>query len=163
MQLLHDQLLPESFVRSAKELQHRHLLAGHRVAYRATFLLRVMLLGGLLKSSSNLKEALQHALASVPSSSIQQSFGRLVDECSQVLPSAASMSRWRFVLDAAIMVHHRLEIERRGDRVCRVLMADSSVQHNRDFEHILVSEIERDSLVDLLDASHELAHLWQSE
>ena len=160
LQLVHDQMQASHVVDNARDLQHRHLLSSTRVPYRTAFLLRVMMFAGVLRSAHHLKEALMHAVALVLPSTLAQTFRTLIDECSTISPAESTVSRWRPVLDAAIMVNARAENRKKVGRVSRMLMADSSVQHNRDFEHIVVSEFDKEYLPDLLQASNALVLLW---
>eukprot|EP00974_Lingulodinium_polyedra_P020798 2012159-Lingulodinium_polyedra.AAC.1 len=42
------------------------------------------------------------------------------------------------------------------------IMVDASVEHNRDYEHIVMRSLRRRDLPKLLDLSNELIGLWQA-
>ena len=56
---------------------------------------------------------------------------------------------------------HRVACENSGGAV-RYVMADASSQHRREFEHVLIREIQREVLVELMFASDELIGLWSA-
>ena len=160
LQKFHDEICPEVFVKNARDLQHRHVLASSKIPFQSAYLLRVMLFSGVLKSSSHLREALMQALSIVLPKTLLPTFKNLLNECASVVPHASTISRWRFILDAAIMIHNRKLNALPGRRMSRVLMADSSVQHGRDFEHIVVSEVDKANIIDVYVTANRLAEHW---
>jgi hypothetical protein len=87
----------------------------------------------------------------------------MVDAAPGALPGESSVSRWRFLLDYAMMQIERDDLQakvRDGKSSVRYLMADSSMQHGRDFEHIIVRQIPTESLATLLRTANTLRDLW---
>ena len=60
------------------------------------------------------------------------------------------------------MLQQRASNNNLSDNGCvRYMMADSSMQHGRDFEHIVVRTIKHDMLPELLDISIDLCEMWR--
>ena len=156
MQALYHQLSPLAFVKRAKDMRGRHHWldksgrVASRVPYKAIFLLRVMLMSNTLRSASGMKECLKHALSLILPQSLLKTFLTLLDECGDVIPAPATISRWRLVLDCGIMVMRRRRHVANCGNAVRYLQADSSAQHSRDFEHVVVCTVEAESLGDAM-------------
>lgn len=168
---LHEHLSPLAFVKRARALKGRNVWTdgcrklSARVPYQAAFMLRVMLMSGVLRSSSDLRESLMIALSLVLPPTLLPTFANLLKTLSDIIPAASTVSRWRLILDAAIMEHERGVNHASGsckEQRVRYMMADSSVQHNRNFEHIVVSSMRSDALADSLQQANELTRLWRS-
>ena len=167
MQSFQKQLTPLHFMQNAKELKGRHhwtdstKVLASRVPYKVSFLLRAMLMGDLLRHSGTLRQVLSMAIGMVLPSTLRKCFQGLLESCAQVIPAASTISKWRLVLDAAIMVHERQanDSERNG-RKLRHFMADSSSQHNRSFEYIVVTATDEAALPELLQSVRDIVALW---
>ena len=98
------ELDPVSFVKMAKQLQARALVhdTGSSAPYRAAFMVKVMCMSGHLRASENLAAMLRHSIGLILPPIVQPIFG-LLDLCRKAIPHAGTMSRWRFLLDAAYM------------------------------------------------------------
>ena len=72
----------------------------------------------------------------------------------------AVLVRMRFVLDTAMMLHHRCENLRRGPSV-RYPSWDSSPQFGRDYEWALVTSITKANVQRLFACARRLQELWE--
>ena len=168
MQRVHEHLSPLAFVKKARALRGKNLWTdvcrrlSTRVPYQVAFMLRVMLMSGVLRSSSDLRESLMMAMSIVLPPTLLPTFQNLLRTLSDIIPAASTVSRWRLVLDAAIMVHQRGVNDASGSGWVRFLMADSSAQHGRNFEHIVVCSMRGDTLADALQQANELTKMWRS-
>jgi hypothetical protein len=87
----------------------------------------------------------------------------MLDAAPGALPDESSVSRWRFLLDYAMMQIERDDLQakvRDGKSSVRYLMADSPMQHGRNFEHIIVRQIPTENLATLLRTANQLRDLW---
>ena len=137
------------------------------VAYRAAFIIQVLLQCDLLKSDGSLKDSLKQALRIVLPKSLQPMFLDLVEQ--HINPSASSISRWRLLLDASLMLHIRAERRKEwadGRRSVRWLMIDSSPQGGRDYELVVMARAflpDMPQLVSLVDIMNNLSRDGASE
>lgn len=171
LQNVHDQMDTRAFLKSIKEIRvgSNALQVGRHkgVPYRVAFLVRALCLADLLRNSADIVETLRLSIQVLLPTTLHSHFEQLLDEVQHVLPAKSTISRWRLLLDGGFMLQQRMEnarLDSDGDRVeyVRYIMADSSMQHGRDFEHILVRSIERGRLVLLDGASRDLIDLWLS-
>ena len=70
-------------------------------------------------------------------------------------------------MDGAFMLfYRRLHDRARGNSdnsFARYMMADSSTQHGRDFEHVIVRSIKRSDLQEAMAYSADLVALWPAQ
>ena len=169
LQELHKQLTPLAFVKQAREMGLRSTWTdgcrklSARLPYKAAFLLRAMLMSGMLRNSAQLKETIAVALALVLPKSLQRTFQQLLHDCSGITPSQSTMSRWRLIVDVALMVFHRRRNRSEAGNWVRYMQADASVQHQRDFEHIVVCSIKEEHIADAFEQALELERHWRPE
>ena len=168
LQAFSDQSSPEAARRAARQIRSHVTIGdstgGHsrtRNHYKISFLVRACLLGQLLRNQSTSKPVMTHVITAVLPAVVRETFLRVVDECQHIQPDPATISRWRFLIDAALMLYSRRKVEEDGGGLskARYLMADASSQHNREFEHIVVLEVDRSKLQELLLAYWDLVHL----
>ena len=87
----------------------------------------------------------------------------MLDEAVTFVPRKSTISRWRLLMDGAFMLMMRRLHMPAGERsFVRYIMADSSMQHGRDFEHVVSLEINGKDLVNLLETANHLASMWSS-
>ena len=81
-----------------------------------------------------------------------------------VVPSKSAISRWRFIIDANYMLMQREALQhmlREGGVLC-YMMADSSMQHGRDFEHVVLQVIAVKNLLELYTYANQLVDIWST-
>ena len=101
-------------------------LRGGPIAYRASFLLKAFLQADILRNNADLKLSVGQALRMVLPQSVVQAFVDVVETSNHVMPSASAISRWRVIIDGAMMNVERdmiAEAHQRGERFVRYLMA----------------------------------------
>ena len=152
---------------TAREMDHRaHARpAGKSTPYRVGWLVKAMLMSDLLRNSQDMLEALEVSLNLVLPPVLWPLLRDMLQETISVVPSKSTISRWRVLLDGALMLHarreHLTQLENGGMGAVRYLMIDSSNQHNRDYEHMIVRMLPRSALCDLFEDSNDLIELWR--
>ena len=118
LQTFQKESCPEA-ARRALAATSRHGCPGpgirQRVVYKASFMIHVCMLACNLRSAASLRESIILALRLVLPPTIFDHFKKIVSEHTAV-PDKATTSRWRFLLDAALMQFERLRSEA-GDKV----------------------------------------------
>ena len=158
--------------RLAKELRHHAAAPLNDQApckrsqmrqYKASFLLHCCLMAHLLRDQQNLVKAIRVALRLLVAPALMPAFLSLIESMEKVMPHAATMSKWRCLIDGALMLHMRSCNDRlrdQGQGMVRFIMADSSEQRGRQFELMVVIELRRAVLPALMLAFCELVRLW---
>ncbi len=62
----------------------------------------------------------------------------------KLAPNVGTISRWRLLIDGALMLRPRRRVAQAhasGWRFTRYLMADGSMLHNQEFEHVVVRSL----------------------
>lgn len=169
LQAFHDDTTVSGLAGTAQNLQGRYHWTdqsrpiGNRVTYQAQYMIRVMLMSSLLRRASVLTDALRTAVSMVRLVGLHAHFHTLIDECTCISPDESTVSRWRVLLDSAIMLHERGRNDAASQEggTHRYIMADSSVQHQRDFEHIVVSSIRHEDIIGAFGSAKLLGELWR--
>ena len=119
-----------------------------------------MCMSGLLRNSKSLRTVLMQSAQIILPPILQQHFLGQLDSCCKVMPSKSTVSRWRVVLDAAFMLserHSRAEESAADSRgYARYMMADSSMRHGRDLEHIVFRSIALDNITRMFDSANTM-------
>jgi hypothetical protein len=90
-------------------------------------------------------------------------FIAILEESKHVMPSPSSVSRWRTIIDGAMMIVERdliADAYSRGERFARYFMADSSTQHRKEFQHVVIRSIRLAVIARLAALADELVGLW---
>ena len=159
---LHMSLDPTAFARASKELIGKGDagVVSTKRQYKVAFLVKVLCYADLLRNAALLHESLQRGMEILLPKMLQPAFTKMLQACSQHLPHAGTISRWRLLLDGAFMLQQRQVNSRTGTGFARYIMADSSIQHGRDFEHIMVASIARDALATCFWNAKALVDCW---
>ena len=168
LQRLSDELTPTAFLKTIKHLEGQTSLGNmdRRVlgmtAYKAAFLVNIMCMAGLLRTSASLCQALERSLLLILPASLREACSRLVAQALKVFPHKGTISRWRFIIDAAHMVTQRkcFESMQASGGFYLYAMCDSSTQHGREFEHIYFQWMKADEIVPLFFLVNRLITLW---
>ena len=97
------------------------------IAYRSGFLIHCLCMSSVLARDSGLREAVTVALQLALPPGIRDPLVASVRSAHLFpLPSACTMSRWRLLLDAALMLHTRQNYSR--TELARYLLVDASTQ-----------------------------------
>ena len=117
--------------------------SGHRTLSRSNFLLKALLLAHGARSQTNMSQVIQDCISLCLPQRLRHMTKELVDTAVQVLPSAATLSRQRMMLDGAMMLYMRDINRRRAARggSCRYMLADASQQCGREFEAVVSTTI----------------------
>ena len=151
-----------AFLKQVKQMQHRvaHDITSPRsTPYRVAFLVHILVLADLLRSSKELQQTIHLCCQVVLPPVLRPAFQKLLMESGQITPSPSTISRWRMLLDGAFMMTQRRLNERSLNDV-RYIMCDSSMQHNRDFEHIVFRSVKRSNLSRAFELARELCEFW---
>ena len=161
LQVVADQLDPQQYRLSMIDARGRaHLEMAGRTAYKVLFMLNAFLFSDTLKQAHVVKPLLRALELAVPPS-VRPTLTSLVS--SQMSVHKSTVSRWRFLMDGALMLFTRALFTKQGKgQVVRMMMADSSDQRGRHFEFITVLEIQRAQLVQLFEAANTLTKLWRN-
>lgn len=136
--------------------------AQRSIPYKVAFLLKAMVLSSLLKSSADFSEVLEYNVKILLPASLVEQFASVLLECKHIVPHKSTISRRRLIMDGAPMLTARAENDvATNAEFVRYFMADSSMQHGRYFEVVVMRAIPRDSLPTLMEAAHDLIYLWQ--
>ena len=77
------------------------------------------------------------------------------------MPHKATVSRWRFLLDVAMMQEER-DVNAASGPCTRYIMSDSSPQHGRDYLVTVVCAVRHADFEELRVLSSRLLHFWSS-
>ena len=163
----HDALDETSLARCARDMFGTAGLLvdgsrGARRQYQAAYLVKALVLANTLRNSASLRSAVEKAVRMVLPPVLLKPFQAIIAASEQHFPHPSTISRWRTLLDGAYMLYQRkCNAEPQKSRNCvRYLLADASVQHRRDFEHIMVAQIDCSQLPELWRLAAELLRLW---
>eukprot|EP00971_Amphidinium_carterae_P244067 4846318-Amphidinium_carterae.1 len=108
-----------------------------------------------LRNSAHVQDTVQKAMRLVLPDVLQKPLQVMLQTCAKQIPDNNTLSRWRLLLDGALSLVHRERNARDEDTGAsvRYLLADASLQHGRDFEHMMVTTISRARLPELFNAS----------
>lgn len=166
MDALVAQMSTLAFVKTIRDMRGKASLStrsGGSTPYRVAFLVQALVFADLIRSKSLMQEALARAVKMVLPRVLWPLFEHMLKQCGHVVPNASTISRWRVLVDGAyMMVYRKWNQQHCAEGSGRVIymMADSSVQHHRDFEHIIVKTAPREKLPRLLEDSWDLCELW---
>lgn len=157
-----------SFQKSVREMRGVALerVSGKTTPYKVSFLVKAMLFANVLRNSQDMRVALECSVNIILPACLRPLFRRFLDEAVTITPHKSTISRWRLLLDGAAMLVERrqnqesMKMSADVSGMARYLMIDSSMQHNRDYEHILMRRVPRRLLFDLYQFSTDLIELW---
>ena len=154
---------PSAFVRSVRDMTgkgHASWLSSRR-PYQVAFLVKAVTMASLLRSSDAMSETLQVAASIVLPATLQPAFMSMLQTCENHVPHESTISRWKLILDGSFMLYLRKQaLLRDSDGCVRYLMADSSTQHGRELEHIMLCSIRKQDLGRLYMNYCRLMDLW---
>ena len=165
LQQLADDLDPMAFLQTVKKLDGRIVDDSsmgriRSIPYRASYMVQIMCCADLLRNSDSLKDVLVQAIALIVPASIKPALMNLVDAARHATPNKGTISRWRMILDCSYMLVQRQYLESISDSgFAAYAMSDSSMQHGRDFEHIILKIIPEASLLQMHQAANDLIRL----
>eukprot|EP00971_Amphidinium_carterae_P000999 19730-Amphidinium_carterae.1 len=162
LESLHAGLDDTAFARGARDLTGKGdaFVDCSQRQYQAVYLVKCLVMANALRNSASLQQTVLHAMRLVLPQVLLPAFERMLETSKQHFPHESTISRWRMLLDGAFMLLHRqLNSQRSTSHRIRYLLADSSVQHRRDFEHVVLCDVAVSQLPDLFQAAHELEHL----
>ena len=157
-----------AMLRRVRHLDGHHLVpdehavyhVSRRTPYRAACLLQTMQLAGVLNNSMSAVDALQTALEMIMPACLLPTFLSPLRNSAGAIPNPGTVSRWRFLLDSAFMVTERNLNAFLQEDCVRYVMADSSMQHSHDFEHIVVCTVPLSNLAALYQIYLDTIELW---
>ena len=149
---------PVAFLKSTRNARHMASAArsGRNIAFKVTYVIEAVMFCQLLHDAGTMRKALKRAAVLALPESLRNDVDQLFKEMDKIaaVPHKATVSRWRFLLDGAFMLWHRSH-QAVGGHV-RFMMADSSSQHSREFEHVVIRSLLRSKLLELFDAATNL-------
>eukprot|EP00435_Cladocopium_sp_Y103_P066286 s676_g28.t1 len=159
---------PSAFVRSAREMTGKGnaFWNSSKRPYQVAFLVKAVTMANLLRTAGSMPEVLQSAAGILLPEVLQAAFKQMLETCRHCTPHESTISRWKLLLDGAFMLFQRranAQIPRgsgSGSGAIRYLMADSSTQHGRDFEHIMVASVKACDVCQLFHAACSLLDAW---
>ena len=166
LQSLEDQMDPLAFIKTIKDIRGRANQLSMETTLRATpykaaFLVKTLLMCDLLRNSGDLCDVLCHSIEILIPKVLWGPFKELLEVSRTILPDKSTVSRWRMLLDGAFMLFYRKHnAELLAGGSVRYFMADSSTQHGRDYEHIVVRTVRAAMLPVLLGHVQDLCDLW---
>ena len=132
----------------------------HRAQYKVAFLIHAVVMSQMLKNSERFKDVLLQAIQMVLPPVVREPFLHSVKSLSILNPTKGQLSRWRFLVDGSLCLYNRRRaLAGNRGKMVRSLMADSSSQHGREFEHMIVLEVPVAELTRLLAAASDLVLL----
>ena len=125
--------------------------------YKKVFLLRIVMLCASLKASRRLAEVFHDVIDVLMPPNIKIILQPLTN-CKDAMPDPATVSRYRSILDGALMLFMRASNRQlvAGRGAVRYMMADSSMQHGLEFEAVLTLTIDKCHLAEALRTVDEL-------
>lgn len=145
LQTVHDQTQAVFLTNMVKDLRSRVALSSlstvacRKLKYTVAWMLRVLMLSDCLRSSSTLAQAVRHSLHLVVPPVLLPIFQRILDDPSALQPDAGIVSRWRLLLDGALLRWHRSKNV--AGQAVRYVMSDSSSQRGRSFQLTAIQTI----------------------
>ena len=128
------------------------------MAYKAAFLVDCLHSGSLLTRTSGLREVLTQSCRMALPDTLRDDLAWLVmDRERFAVPHHSTISRRRLLLDTAYMLWYGQKLM--GTPVTTYCMIDSSTQGGRDYELILVSQLDTSALPQLYDVASKLISL----
>ena len=127
----------------------------HRTVYEAGFMIQALVMASMINNDGELREILTRALRMTLPAVMAEPLATAVQE-GHSLPSAPSLSRWRFLLDAAFMLHRRKQLTAEAERHVRFCMLDSSTQGGKDYELMLMTTMKRSCLAEAFRKANAL-------
>ena len=159
-----DQLDPSYLQLACRDLQSRASLRNlgdmprGKIQYRIAFLMQVLLMSDSLRDSKDIGSVLRHALEMVVPPVLLPQFKKILQDASATIPHKATVSRWKFLLDGAIMCAERNR--NKAQEYLRWIMADSSTQHGRTFQLVATLNLTKSEAANAYLIADELANLW---
>eukprot|EP00971_Amphidinium_carterae_P045587 897353-Amphidinium_carterae.1 len=152
----------ETFTRMARDMQGKgsalHGASTHKRNFQVAWMLKCVCMADLLRTTSDMREVLQSSLEMLLPEVIRGAFRKMLEESAAAIPHPGTVSRWRFLVDAAFMCVRRLS---NANMECyRYLMADASVQHSHHFEHVLERSVPAHLASQLHADAVKLVLLW---
>ena len=152
---------PVAFLKVTRNARHMANASrnGHGLPYKVTFVVEAVMLANLLHDAGTMHKVLHRAAVLALPPALRNDVAQLFDDMQKivVVPHKATVSRWRFLLDGAFMLWQRRH-QAVGGHV-RFMMADSSSQHSREFEHVVIRSLLRSKLLELFDAATNLVRI----
>ena len=81
-------------------------------------------------------------------------------DAKHAMPHKSTLSRWRLLVDGCFMMVERQRNASTNTSKVRYLMADSSTQHGRDFEHVTALSIDGTDIVEAYENANALVNFW---
>ena len=104
-----------------------------QVRYNADYVVQSSLMADLLRNDADLTESIRQALRMVLPTQLLPSALLMIDSCKDIVPHKGTLSRWRLLIDGAMMNTYRTLLQEHFDGggvgFARYFMADSSEQH----------------------------------
>ena len=127
----------------------------NRAVHETGFLIQALLMGNMLKDDKDLRHVLARSLRMALPATLAGPICQVVESVELMrLPSPAALSRWRFLLDAAFMLHQRDLLA--SQPRCRYCQIDSSTQGGKDYELIVTTTISKSVLQDAFRKANSL-------
>lgn len=141
------------------DLVHR----SRRKQYKAGTMLRCMICADLLRADDSITESCIRSIKMMLPPSVAEPALEMITSASErakLIPGKSTISKYRVLVDTALMIFERLRNDLHPQ--IRYMMADSSTQHGRDFEHVVWLGIRKDCIVETFRAANCLINLWES-
>ena len=141
-----------------------HLDHRRQLSYQVVFMLKVFMLGDLLRESCNFMGMVRQTVLMVLPPSMHRIATSFLAQMAAQIPSESSISRWRMLIDGALMLATRSatkELSDAGVGHSRSFMADASQQHGREFEHIMMRSIRLDRIASCFQKANNLINMWK--
>lgn len=162
-QTVHDQMQAVFLTKMVNNLRSRVALSSmsmtacRKLKYNVTWMLHVLMCD-CLRSSATLAQAVGHSLHLVVPPVLLPMFQRILDDPSALQPDAGTVSRWRLLLDGALMQWHRSKAV--AGQAVRSVMSDSSSQRGRSFQLTAIQTISLDALARCFRGVLDLINMW---
>lgn len=167
LETMYTQLQPTHFAKMVKDMRNKasisQLLSSDKVAmkYNTTFLLKTFVLSDCLRNSWELAMALESAFSMILPDVFQNILHESILAAAHIVPHASTISRWRLLLDGALMMWHRNQNLESGGQFARYMMTDSSTQHGRTFQVTCIQSIACSDLVYCFLDINDLINMWR--
>ena len=135
--------------------------AGRATRYRTDYFLKVFLTAQNLKSCTSLPLVVKDVVNMLFSAPTAAVFGAVAECASVLVPSKGQLSKSRVLIDGALCLFMRhLNARRLRQGGCiRYIMADSSMQHGREFEAVRMITLERAIIPKAFRAANRLINI----
>eukprot|EP00971_Amphidinium_carterae_P337377 6474145-Amphidinium_carterae.2 len=151
-----------AFLREARNMTGKANTAESRLGlkrpFQVAYMVKVLCMADLLRSQSTVTTALQSAMEIAMPRVLRPAFKTLLAEHKTVIPHESTISRWRMLLDGALMLVSRAR--HWADGHVRFIMTDGSTQHKRHVQHTLVRSVRKSDVVRLYGEATHLATIW---